>query len=471
MFRFPGVQSSESQTAVTERKHPAMSDSQTGMHFPLLGRKPLQVDFTGGSLSSDGGLLLLAQLDLKLGLTQRVAACLQDSRLPARIRHSLLELVRQRVYQIAAGYEDANDATTLRRDPALKVAVGRCPQNDPDLASQPTLSRLESRVTEAECDAINAVLLDQFLTTPRPKPREIVLDFDPSVDPTHGQQEFAFFNGHYGTYCYLPLFVFARVTGEGDQFLLSAELPESHGKETDAVLATLSRLVQGLRKRWPGVRVIFRGDAWFATPALYEWCEANGVPYAIALAGNPALHRASQRWRDRAAGAALASPTQSARRFGAFEYRAGDWTKPRRVVVKAEQTALGPNPRYVVVWGLEGKPRQQYQFYAGRGACENRIKELKDGIKSDRTSCCEFASNKVRLMLASVAYVLLQQLRRVARQTGLARAQVEGLRQAVIKIAARVSESVRRVVIELCSSCPSQQVWRVLARRLGIVCR
>jgi hypothetical protein len=445
-----------------------MSDSHSVLQFPLLGRKPVQVDFTGGSLSSEGGLVLLAQLDQQLGLTQRVAACLKDPRLPERIRHTLLDLIRQRVYQIVAGYEDANDATSLRADPALKVAVGRCPHSDPDLASQPTLSRLESTITEAECDQINALLLDQFLKTPRTKPNEIVLDFDPSVDPTHGQQEFAFFNGHYGTYCYLPLFVFARAAGEGEQFLVSAELPESHGKEIDAVLATLSRLVEGLRKQWPGVRVIFRGDAWFATPALYEWCEANQVPYAIALAGNPALHALSKRWREQAAAAAPNAPTGSARRFGAFEYRADGWQKPRRVIVKAEQTALGPNPRYVVVWGLTGKPRRLYQFYAGRGACENRIKELKEGVKSDRTSCCEFASNKVRLMLSSVAYVLLQQLRRVARQTGLSRAQVEGLRLAVIQIAARVTERVRRVVIELCSSCPSQAVWRVLARRLGI---
>jgi hypothetical protein len=255
-----------------------MSDSQTAMHFPLLARKPVQVDFTGGTLSSDGGLLLLAQLDQQLGLTERVAACLNDPRLPERIRHSLRDLIRQRVYQIASGYEDANDAAALRGDPALKVAVGRCPHSDPDLASQPTLSRLEQRVTEDECAAINALLLDQFLKTPRPKPRQIVLDFDPSVDPTHGQQEFAFFNGHYGTYCYLPLFVFARVAGERDQFLVSAELPESHGKETDAVLATLKRLIEGIRQRWPGMRVIFRGDAWFATPAIYDWCEAFRRP-------------------------------------------------------------------------------------------------------------------------------------------------------------------------------------------------
>jgi hypothetical protein len=242
-----------------------MVDSSLPLNFPLLARKPVQVDFSGGDLSSDGGLLLLAQLDRRLGLTERVAACICDPRLPERIQHSLLSLIRQRVYQIAAGYADCNDADRLRGDPALKVAVGRRPQHDADLASQPTLSRLEQTVAEAECEAINAVLLEQFLSCPRKAPPEVVLDFDPSEDPTHGQQEFAFFNGHYGGYCYLPLFVFAKVTGESEEFLVSAELPDTHTKDTDAILATLQRLVAGIRGRWPGVQGVFRGDAWFAT--------------------------------------------------------------------------------------------------------------------------------------------------------------------------------------------------------------
>jgi DDE family transposase len=446
-----------------------MPCSQTVMHFPLLTRKPVAVDFTGGSLSSDGGLLLLAHLDRRLRLTQQVAASLHDPRRQKSVHHSFLDLVRQRVYQIASGYEDANDATTLRTDPALKLAVGRAPVSDPPLASQPTLSRLEATISEAECAKINAVLLSQFVAMPRTRPREIVLDFDLTVDPTHGQQEFAFFNGHYDTYCYLPLFVFARVPGEAEQFLVAAELPESHTKEIDTYLSTLERLVQRLRDRWPGVRVIFRADAWFATPEIYAWCERNRVPYVIGFARNAAVTRASERWRRQAEAAAGRSPTGKARRFGSFRYRAQGWKEHRSMIVKAEYTALGPNPRYLVTWGLTGSPRQIYQYYAQRGACENRIKELKEGIKSDRTSCSQFASNKVRLMLHSVAYVLLQQLRRVARQTGLTRAQVEGLRLGVIKIAARVTESVRRVKVELCSSCPSQEVWRVLARRLGIV--
>jgi hypothetical protein len=446
-----------------------MSDSQTVMSFPLPSGKPVQVDFTGGRLSSDGGLPLLAQLDRSLRLSERVAACIHDPRRPERVQHPLLDLVRQRVYQIAAGYEDANDATALRSDPALKIAVGRGPASEPDLASQPTLSRLEQQVRPEECAAINQGLLDQFLEQARPVPREIVLDFDPSEDPTHGQQEFAFFHGYYGTYCYLPLFVFARVRGEGEQFLVSAELRPSKPKDVDGILLTLQRLVAALRARFPGVRLIFRGDSWFATPALYDWCEAHDVAYVIGLPGNPVLHEKSQPWREAAREAARHGKIGSARRFGEFRYQADGWSHERRVVVKAEHSALGANPRYVVTFGLETKaPRPVYRYYGQRGSCENRIKELKAGVNADRTSCHTFTANQFRLLLAAVAYVLFQGLRTLARQTGLSRAQVEQLRRGVIKIAAQVTESRRRVVIQLCRHCPTQGVWGLLARRLGL---
>jgi hypothetical protein len=443
-----------------------MTDSRPALSFPLLERKPVEVDFSGGRLSSDGGLLLLAQLDRDISLTERVAACIADPRLANRIQHSLLALIRQRVYQLAAGYEDCNDADRLRGDPALKLAVGRAPVSGADLASQPTLSRLESSVTEPECAAINAVLLEQFLACPRKSPRQVVLDFDPSEDPTHGQQEFAFFNGHYGSYCYLPLFVFARAAGENEEFLVSAELPDTHAKDPDAILSTLARLVAALRARGPGVKVVFRADAWFATPAIYDWCEEHRVAYAIALGANAVLQDLSAKWRARAKEAAANSPTKSARLFGCFWYQAQGWGRWRPVIVKAEVTPLGPNPRYVVVHDLAGTPRQRYFFYADRGACENRIKELKEAIKSDRTSCCEFASNKVRLMLAAVAYLLFQRLRRLARNTGFSRTQVEGLRLGLVKIGALVKESGRRVQVALASACPTQELWRRLARRL-----
>lgn len=444
-----------------------MSSSQLTMAFPLLARKPLQVDFTGGLLSSDGGLLLLAQLDQHLRLTQRVAPCLHDPRLPERIQHPLLDLLRQRLYQIAAGYEDANDASTLRHDPALKVALGRCPASDPDLASQPTLSRLEKVVTSKECQAINALFLDLFLEQKRKAPRELILDFDTSAFPTHGQQAFAFFNAHYGTYCYLPLFVFASVPGESQEYLVSAELRPCDAKEVEGILATLERLVERLRSQWPKTKLIFRGDGWFATPELYEWCERHQVAYIIGIAGNAVLHEKSRRWQEEAEALAAAAPTKSAKRYGRFRYRARGWTREREVIAKAEVTPLGKNPRYVVVWGVSGKPRRLYERYGQRGRCENRIKEIKEGVRADRMSCQEWEGNEFRLLLGCVAYWLFVGLRRLAKGTGLARAHVEKLRLSVIKIGARVTESLRRVRIELCSSCPSQEVFRELARRLG----
>jgi Transposase DDE domain group 1 len=446
-----------------------MSDSQAVLNFPLLPRKPVDVAFTGGQLSSDGGLLLLAHLDHRLRLTQRVAACLHDPRLPERIHHPLLDLVRQRVYQIASGYEDCNDATTLRHDPLLKVALGRCPLSEADLASQPTLSRLEGHVTETECQAVNRLLLDLFLEQERRKPREVILDLDTSADPTHGQQEFAFFNGHYDTYCYLPLFVFATVAGEPQEALLSAALGTCEAKDVEAIVATVARLVAAVRRCWPGVKVIVRADSWFATPELYAWCERNHVGYLLGLPGNGVLQRQSAPWLAQAKRRAAASPTRCARCFGTFLYQAVGWPKARRVIVKAEVTPLGINVRYVIVSGVKGSARRLYPRYGQRGSCENRIKELKEGVNSDRTSCQQFEGNQFRLMLSCVAYVLFSALRRLARRTGLERAQVERLRLTVIKIGARVKESRRRVVIELSSSCPSQQVWRRLARRLGIV--
>lgn len=445
-----------------------MADSSPMLSFPLLDPKPVQVDFSGGTLSSDGGLLLLAQLDQCMGLTARVAACLSDPRLPERITHPLLLLIRQRVYQIAAGYEDCNDANRLREDPALKIAVGRRPASEGPLASQSTLSRLEYTVSEPECAAINAALLEQFLSGKRPTPKEIVLDFDTSEDKTHGQQELALFNSHYGGYCYLPLFVFAKVAGEGEEFLVSAELPDTHAKEADDLIATLARLVTGLRARWPLAKIVLRADAWFGTPELYDWCELHRVAYAIALPANPVLQREGERWREPAATAAANAETKRARRFGRFWYQAQGWHRAREVIVKVEVTPHTTSVRYVLVSELKGPPRLVYHFYGRRGACENRIKEMKQALKSDRTSCMDFASNKVRLMLAAVAYVLFQGLRRLARNTGWAHAQVDTLRLAVIKIAAQVKESQRRVTVALCSACPTQGLWLRLARRLGL---
>lgn len=445
-----------------------MDNSHLVMNFPLLPKKPVAVSFTGGPLSSDGGVLLLSHLDRSLRLTERVAAQITDWRKNGRVHHSLLDLVRQRVYQLACGYEDANDATALRADPAFKLALGRPPQSGADLASQPSLSRLETHITDAECHKINGLLLDLFLETPRKKPKEVIVDFDTSEHETHGQQELALYNKHYQSRCYLPLFAFARVPEEQEEYLVSAELPDHHGRDDFALQDTLEQLVNGMRKRWPGVTVIFRADAWFGAPAIYEWCEAHHVAYAIAMPGNPVLYREAAPLVDAAKAEAARSDTGSACLFGRVWYQAGSWERERRVVVKAEQTPTGSSLRFVVVSGILGKPKVQYRFYGGRGSGENRIKELKEGMRSERLSCREFESNKARLTLVGVGYALMQQLRRVAKQTGLARTQVSGLRLSLVKIAARVKESGRRVVVELCSHCPSQGVWQELAWEMGI---
>ncbi len=443
-----------------------MSHSQPALNFPLLSQKPVHVDFSGGALSSDGGLLLLARLDHALGLTAAVAACCRDPRRTKSIQHSYLDLIRQRVYQIATGYEDANDAHTLRHDPALKLAVGRAPLTGDDLASQPTLSRLEATIDEDACARVNDVLLSQFLNASRPRPRTVTLDIDTSEHETHGQQELAFYNGFYGSTCYLPRFLFASVPGEADQALVRAELPDHQDEQTDAVMESLAAVVAPLRARWPGVAVRLRADAGFADPELYSFLEEQEVAYAISIGANAVLSRLAKPLCERAKKAAAASPTGRATVYGRVWYQAESWEKRRRVVVKVTVTPAEQKVRFLVVRGLGRWPKEIYEFYGGRGDSENRIKELKEGVRSDRMSCEAFASNKVRLMLASVAYVLLQGLRRLSGRTEWGRAQVLRLREGLIKIGARVVESGRRVKVELCSSYPWKETWRYLAGRV-----
>jgi hypothetical protein len=410
----------------------------------------------------------LAHLDRSLGLTEAVAAACPDPRRKKSIQHSFLDLIRQRVYQIAAGYEDANDAHTLRHDPALKLAVGRAPLTGADLASQPTLSRLEAAIDEDACARVNDVLLSQFLGASRSRPRTVVFDIDTSEHQTHGQQELAFYNGFYGHTCYLPRFLFASIPGEPAQSLVRAELPDHQDEQTEAILESLAAVVATVRTHWPGIGLKLRADAGFADPELYAWLEANQVAYAISIGANAVLQRLAVPVCERAKKAAVASPTGRATVYGRVWYQAESWEKRRRVVVKVTVSPSEQKVRFLVVSGLGRWPKEIYAFYGGRGDSENRIKELKEGVRSDRMSCEAFASNKVRLMLAAVAYVLLQGLRRLAVRTEWERAQVTRLRQGLIKIGARVLESSRRVKVELCSSYPWQEAWRSLVGRAAV---
>jgi len=436
------------------------------LHLGILHGKRLTGGFDGGDISSDGGLMLVAAADERLGLTRQLADCLADPRDPRKVRHQLRELLAQRVYQIAAGYEDCNDADDLRHDPMLKTAVGRLPQTGRDLASQPTLSRFENAVTRRELWAMAEVLVEQFVQRhAATRPKYLLLDFDATDDATHGQQQFAEFHGFYDTHCYVPLIVTAQVDG-GPQELLVALLRRGRSHASRGALAVLKRLVARLRQQWPGLPILVRGDSGFAIPALYDWCEAQEAPvwYLIGLAQNVRL-RALAEPHLQAARAEHERTGEKVRRIHAARYAAKSWPHRRRVLLKAEVADKGDNPRFVVT-NLRGRAAGLYDLYAARGEMENRIKELKCDLQMDRTSCHRFVANQFRVLLHAAAFVLCCALREALADTELATAQVGTLQRKLLKLGVRVKETARRVWLQFASSCPLKDLWPVVLARL-----
>jgi hypothetical protein len=425
--------------------------------FPACKSRQLHVDFQGGEVTSDGGALLLRQADRKLKLTEEVVSILRDGRRQASCDHDLLRLLRQRIYGLALGYEDLNDHDQLRRDVAVQTAAG----TDQALASASTLCRWENRADRETARQLSGCLIDQFIRSHVTAPEEIVLDFDATHDPVHGRQEGRFFHGYYDEYCFLPLYVFC-----GDQLLVSYLRPSNidPARHAWAILALLSKR---LRQVWPKVRIILRADSGFCRWRMLRWCEKHGVYYIVGLAKNPRLNhqarflirRAKQRFRRHG---------RKQRLFGQIRYAARTWDRPRRVLVKAEHTEQGSNPRYVVT-NLPGSPRNLYdQLYCARGEMENRIKEQQLDLFADRTSCSAWWPNQFRLLLSSLAYVLLEAIRRLALQgTELARAQCGTIRLKLLKIGAVVRRNTRRIYLHLSSACPYQELFFRVARRLS----
>jgi hypothetical protein len=356
--------------------------------FPL-PKKPVIVTADGGALTSDAGVLLVQRVDQHLGLSAALARCLPDEREPAKVQHSLLALVRQRLYQICLGYEDANDANTLRFDPAFKLAVGKAP-SAPDLASQPTLSRLEHRVGWHECWRMSEALLESYLQRHQASPpTRLVLDVDATDDPTHGQQELSFYHGFYETHCYLPLLVFAQAEGTGEQELLCAVLRPGNAHAGQRAMAILRRVVTRLRQAFPHCQVELRADSGLALPEIYDGCEALGLPYTISLPKNERLDALAQPWLQDAL-AIYEETAETVQVFGECCYAAHSWPHARRVIVKAEVMAQGVNLRFVATSDPTLSARERYVFYCQRGDPENRIKELKQGLAMDRLSCHRF---------------------------------------------------------------------------------
>ena len=448
--------------------------TQQGVLFEGAFTKPVWAQFDAEALTSDGGMALLVEADHALGLTEALAAEIRDPRQAGKIDHGIEEVLRQRVFSIAAGYEDGTDAARLGADPALKLACGREPVAGADLASQPTISRFENRVTPREVVAMNRRLEDTAVRDFRrryPNPGRITIDLDPTVDPTHGEQQGTLFNGFYGTWCYLPVLGFLSSSQGRDQHLFFARLRPGTSKEVRGVIPTLRRVVASLRDAYGRkLNILVRLDTGFFNPMLLAVLDELGVKYVVGMPSNKKLKRWSNRRQPTAR--RLARETKaSARLFDERMYQTRSWPKKRRVILKAEAIPypgreLKNNPRFVVT-NLTWKAKRVYLEYCGRGDPENRIKELKLDLAIDRTSCTSFVANQFRVTMTAAAYLLYQELRWQLRDTALGRAQVKRLRTVLIKAAARVAESVRRIVFHLPAGYAFEAEWKTAARALG----
>lgn len=427
--------------------------------------KPVLLDFEGGRLSSDAGLLLLKQVDRQLGLTHALAAVLRDERDEDRTHHTMEDLVRQRVYQIACGYEDQDDSDHLRTDPIFKLALGRAPETDADLASQPTISRFENGVGRGELYGVAEVLLDQFIASYAEAPEVIVLDFDDTADVVHGAQEQARFNAHVGDYCFLPLHVYEGLSGRLVLTLLKPKL--LRGIELRAILR---RVVERLRTVWPETVFVFRGDTHFTVPEVMAYLEAQRrMHYVTGLRTNSVLKRLAADVVDEAQRCYQQTDRAKVVRFHTVHYQAGTWPHPRRVIIKVEVTEQGTNTRFVVTDLRRASAQRLYrEVYCARGQMENYLKDHKRGVQSDRTSCHRFVANQFRLLLHSAAYVLLWALRQeVLGRSRWARVQFETLRLRLLKLGASVKETADQIRVSLPFSCPVEAVVRRSARLLG----
>jgi hypothetical protein len=443
--------------------------------FPDLLDKPVLAAFDEPHTSSDGGAILLKAIDRKLKLTDALTASVRDARDEAKVQHTLRDLMAQRIYGIACGYPDANDADALAEDPLQKLLLGRDPISGERLASQPTLSRFENRATTRSlyrmAEALMSTVVGHHQRRLHGRARRITVDLDATDDPTHGAQQLSFFNGHYDTWCYLPLLAFVTFNDEPDQYLVAAMLRPGNAGGADGVPGLLKRLLLCLWQAFPKAQIRVRLDGGFATPFVFDLLDTAKVEYVVAMGANSVLTREAAPYLEQIRGAATAAH-ETTKTYGECQYRTRSWPHHRRVIIKAEIVCLvgrdpQDNPRFVVT-NLRQTPQWIYEkVYCARGEIENRIKELHDGLQIDRTSCSRFLPNQLRVLLTAAAYVLMQELRRRARRTAYARAQVTTLRERFFKLGVRLVVSVRRVVLHLPAACPSLHAWRSIALACG----
>lgn len=426
----------------------------------LLGKK-ITADFEGGQITSDAGCLLLREIDKQHGITESLAGILHDPRRPDRILHDNRSMLQQRLFSIAIGYEDNNDAAFLRRDPAVKIATDKLPDTSPDLASQPTLCRLENRATQKDILRLSEQLFNLYLHA-HPGPRDVVIvDMDSTDDPTHGAQQLSLFHGYFGQHMYHPLLIFDGITG----FPMAAVLRPGNSHASHGAKAVLKRLIRKLKRAYPGSTILLRADGGFAIPDIYTLCEKERIYYTIGLITNDRL---KARTDDLLAQAIklFGEAGEKQRLFTSFYYRADSWHRRRRVITKAECMPEGTNRRFVVT-NLPGIAQELYdEIYVHRGDMENRIKELKRHLKADRLSCHRFLANQFRLLLHTFSYCFIWFLRKSLRGTELTYAQADTLRLKLLKIGARIVQSSRRVWVHIASGYPYKELFAVALHKI-----
>jgi hypothetical protein len=453
--------------------------TQQSVLFKELFDRPLIAKFDQRDSSSDGGAILLAAADRRLGLSERLAACIKDRRQPGKIEHTVHELLSQRLYAIACGYPDCNDAARLSGDPVHRLLSRGETSAEAMLASQPTLSRFENAVERASLYQMGLALAERVLERHRKrlgrrKVKHVRIDLDPTDDSTHGAQQLSFFNSHYDSWCYLPMVGFLTFNGEPDQYLFCAVLRPGNATAKLGAIGILDRIISQVREHCPKARILVRLDGGFAEPKLLKFLEDSNVDYLIGIAKNKVLVRRARRLMGRARKLSRIRK-DTANVFGETRYAAGTWKKiKRRVLIKAEVVRTEgkspkDNPRFVVT-NLKQSPRHLYKrVYCGRGDIENRIKELHHGLEIDRTSCSDFFANQLRVLITAAAYILMQEVRLAAQGTSCERAQVSTLRDRLIKLGAWIETSVRRIVVHLPKGALHRCEWQRIARSLGAV--
>ena len=447
--------------------------------FPELFGKTLTVKFDQREGSSDGGAILLKAADQRLGLSERLAGCIKDRRQPGKIEHTVHEVLNQRLYAIACGYPDCNDAARLSSDPVHRLLSRGETSAEQMLASQPTLSRFENAVDRGSLYRMGLALAQNVIERHRKrlgrrKVKHVRIDLDPTDDPTHGAQQLALFNGHYDSWCYLPMAGFLTFNGEPEQYLFCYVLRAGNAPAKQGAIGILERIIEQVRANFPKARIQVRLDGGFAGPELLNFLDDSDVDYLVGMAENKVLKRRARRLMGRARRLSRIR-NKTANVFGETRYAAQSWKqRKRRVLIKAEvvraQGKLPKDNARFVVTNLKKTPRHLYKrVYCGRGDIENRIKELHHGLEIDRTSCTDFLANQLRVLITAAAYVLMQEVRLAAKGTSCERAQVSTLRDRLIKLGAWIETSVRRIVVHLPKSAPHRCEWQRIARSLGAV--